>query len=68
MWDFMRWVGRTRGVALTDYRDLWRWSVTELSDFWAAVAEYFELIGDGLHGPALAEERMPGALWYPGRA
>ncbi len=66
MWDFMRWVGRTRGVALTDYRDLWRWSVTELSDFWAAVAEYFELIGDGLHGPALAEERMPGALWYPG--
>ncbi|MCH8560329.1 acetoacetate--CoA ligase [Nesterenkonia sp. DZ6] len=66
MWDFMLWLGRTRGVDLNDYRELWRWSVTELSEFWAAVAEYFELIGDDLHGPALVEERMPGAVWYPG--
>ncbi|MEX5261545.1 acetoacetate--CoA ligase [Kocuria sp. CPCC 205263] len=65
IWDFLQWLDRTRGVALTDYRALWHWSVTELSEFWAAVTEYFELIGDDLTGPALAEERMPGALWYP---
>ncbi|MEX5235337.1 acetoacetate--CoA ligase [Kocuria arenosa] len=64
-WDFMQWLGRTRGIELPDYRALWRWSVSELSEFWAAVAEYFDLVGDGLTGPALTEERMPGAVWYP---
>jgi acetoacetyl-CoA synthetase len=61
----MRWVGEHRGVDLADYRDVWTWSVTELSEFWDAVREYFDVVGDGLHAPALAEERMPGAVWYP---
>jgi len=65
MWDFLQWVNRTRGLALTDYRQAWAWSVTELSDFWDAVREYFDVIGTGFDGPALAEEAMPGAVWYP---
>ena len=61
----MQWVGEHRGIALADYRQVWRWSVEDVSGFWDAVREYFGVIGTGFNGPALAVERMPGAIWYP---
>ncbi|MGM7666474.1 acetoacetate--CoA ligase [Microbacterium sp. A93] len=63
--DFMRWAEDRHGVSLADYREVWTWSVTDLSDFWDSVRQYFGILGDGFDGPALAEERMPGAVWYP---
>lgn len=65
LWDFMTWVGRHRGIELADYRDVWQWSVQDASEFWDAVRQYFEVLGDGLDGPALTDEQMPGARWYP---
>lgn len=44
------------------YDDLHAWSVHELGTFWSTVAEH---LGFPLPGPALAEERMPGAVWFP---
>jgi acetoacetyl-CoA synthetase len=65
MWDFLCWVAANRRVQLADYRELWRWSIDDLSGFWDAVREYFDVVGEGFEGPALSEERMPGARWYP---
>jgi acetoacetyl-CoA synthetase len=65
MADFIAWVGRRHDRDLTSYRDALRWSVDELSEFWDSIREYFDVLGDGFAGPALAEERMPGAVWYP---
>jgi acetoacetyl-CoA synthetase len=62
---FMQWVGQHRGIALSDYRQVWRWSVDDVSGFWDAVREYSGVIGTGFNGPALGTERMPGATWYP---
>lgn len=62
---FMQWVGQHRGIALADYRQVWRWSVDDVSGFWDAVGEYSGVIGTGFNGPALDTERMPGAIWYP---
>ncbi|PWN03961.1 acetoacetate--CoA ligase [Nocardioides silvaticus] len=45
-----------------EYDELWRWSVDDLDAFWRCVAEF---LGHDLPGPALAEERMPGAVWFP---
>src|SRR5262249_41979669 len=61
--DFMRFVARLRGLDLSAYDELWRWSVTDLSAFWGAVWEYF--VGDPPPGPVLADDRMPGARWFP---
>jgi len=47
-----------------DYQRLWQWSVRDLPGFWRAVWEYFDL-GD-IPGEVLAEDRMPGAVWFPG--
>ncbi|WP_240771222.1 acetoacetate--CoA ligase [Nocardioides sp. GY 10113] len=50
------------GSGTERYDRLWRWSVAEPDAFWRAVADY---LGEDLPGPALAEERMPGADWFP---
>lgn len=44
------------------YDALWRWSVEDLDGFWSLLAEF---VRQPLPGPALAEERMPGAVWFP---
>ena len=49
-----------------DYHALWTWSVTDVSGFWEALRNFFGVAGTGFDGPALAEDRMPGAVWYPG--
>jgi acetoacetyl-CoA synthetase len=57
------YAGRPLGAAdAAQYDELWRWSVEDLDGFWRAVATY---LGEDLPGPALADERMPGAVWFP---
>ncbi|KUN84036.1 acetoacetate--CoA ligase [Streptomyces griseoruber] len=60
--DFARYVGLD-GV---DYAALHRWSVTHLETFWGAVWEYFDIDADTPYEQVLAEQRMPGARWFPG--
>ncbi len=48
----------------SDYHELWRWSVEDLEGFWGSIWERYEV------GPpperVLADDRMPGAVWFPG--
>lgn len=48
------------------YAALWDWSVDDLDGFWHAVATWFDVPADGSREPALAEDAMPGAVWFPG--
>ena len=48
------------------YEDLWQWSVTHPRDFWSAIWDYFEVLGDRGDGPALAGEVMPDVRWFDG--
>ncbi|GGN94866.1 acetoacetate-CoA ligase [Streptomyces albiflavescens] len=67
--DFARRAARHRGLeaaAPTDYAALHRWSVTDLEGFWGAVWEYFDIEAWTPYERVLAEERMPGADWFPG--
>jgi acetoacetyl-CoA synthetase len=41
--SFLQWLRATRGYSFTSYAELWRWSVTELTDFWAALWDYYAL-------------------------
>jgi acetoacetyl-CoA synthetase len=64
--DFMNWLSATRRLSFDGYDELWRWSVTDLSGFWGAVWEYFEILSDGSPTDVLANPVMPGARWFPG--
>jgi acetoacetyl-CoA synthetase len=60
------WLRAQRGVDVTTYPDLWRWSVSDLEAFWNSIFDYFGVEHDGERGPALASREMPGAEWFPG--
>jgi len=54
-----------RGVPLADMAALWRWSVTEIEAFWAALWDFAQVAGER-QGPALVDAgRMPGARFFP---
>ncbi|GAA4641421.1 acetyl-coenzyme A synthetase N-terminal domain-containing protein [Gordonia humi] len=66
---FAKDLGERVGRDLTDYADLWEYSVTDLSGFWRAVWDFVDFdaiaaepLGDG---PVLADASMPGASWFP---
>ena len=61
---FMAFV-RARGVAAGDFDQLWRWSVACPAEFWTALWDFTEVIGDRGAGPVLTDgDRMPGARWF----
>ncbi|TLS46459.1 acetoacetate--CoA ligase [Streptomyces montanus] len=64
--DFLRWLRTSRGHSFADYIELWRWSTDELTEFWAAVWEYYGLDEAGGYDAVLTERTMPGARWFPG--
>ncbi|HMM95797.1 acetoacetate--CoA ligase [Phycicoccus sp.] len=65
---FAAWLcdtGRATLTDVTDYRELQAWSATHPGEFWEAVAEFFEVAWSVRPRVALAERRMPGAVWFP---
>jgi acetoacetyl-CoA synthetase len=63
---YLRWLSAERDLAFADYLDLWRWSTGDLGAFWETIWQFGGAQGSRGDGPALAEERMPGAVWFPG--
>jgi acetoacetyl-CoA synthetase len=74
---YMRWLADTRDLHFGDYHALWRWSTTEIEEFWQTIWDHFEVMAsleDGTGRQAedpkpdvvLAERVMPGAHWFPG--
>ena len=66
MTAYMRWLAADREVECADYAELWRWSVTEIEDFWASIWDHFEVMSNEPRPAALAERVMPGAKWFEG--
>ncbi len=63
---FRAFVNDRHGLALTAYRELHQWSVEQLDAFWSAVWDFYEVHSEQPPTVALAEETMPGAVWFPG--
>jgi len=63
---FIDWLARERGLNFAGYDELWQWSVSDLDAFWGAVWDYFAIPSTAPRGAALADQRMPGAEWFPG--
>ena len=63
---YIRWLAKTRDLHFEDYRALWRWSVTEIEEFWGTLWEYFGVISDEPYDEVLKQRVMPGARWFEG--
>jgi acetoacetyl-CoA synthetase len=62
MGQFMSWLA----LGVSDYNELWQWSVADLPAFWSAIWEYFGVISHAPYREVLADASMPGAVWFPG--
>jgi acetoacetyl-CoA synthetase len=63
---FLAWLESERGLSFAGYPELWEWSVTDLTGFWGAIWDYFEVVAHEPPTAVLADAAMPGARWFPG--
>ncbi len=63
--DFMHWLSANKNLSFNTYDELWRWSVSQISDFWESVWDYCGVIGDLGSEDILLEPNMPGTKWFP---
>lgn len=64
--EFIDWVAEHKGVRLDGYRGLYDWSIAEIEAFWESVWEFYQVHSETAYTAVLAEDRMPGAVWFPG--
>lgn len=63
---YMDWLAKERGRDFRDYDSLWRWSVTEVEEFWASLWDYFQIRAHKPYSRILGKRSMPGAEWFTG--
>ena len=63
---FTNWVNERNSLSLDGYEALWRWSTEDLSGFWGAAWEYFDIRASVGYDEVIADRRMPGARWFTG--
>ena len=63
---YAHWLAESRGVETSSYDDLWRWSTTELEEFWASIWHFFAIDCSAPYERVLGSRTMPGAEWFPG--
>jgi len=63
---YQNWLRDQRGLSFDTYDALWRWSVTDLDAFWQSIWDYMGIVSPTPHTAVLADDRMPGATWFPG--
>ena len=63
--DYLAFLARSRGLQFADYPSAYRWSVSELGQFWTSIAEYFrvQFHTQAAAGPSGA---LPRAHWFAG--
>jgi acetoacetyl-CoA synthetase len=63
---FIQWLAARGTLHPAGYQDLWQWSVARPAEFWAAIWDYFDVLGDRGPDPVLDGEVMPDVRWFPG--
>ncbi|GKQ57771.1 acetoacetate--CoA ligase [Sphaerotilus sulfidivorans] len=63
---FLHWLALERRRHFDDYDDLWQWSVDDPEGFWGALWDWFDIESPVEPVVALADGRVPGAVWFPG--
>ena len=62
---YLAYLERTRGLHFAGYAELYAWSVSELGDFWASIADYFGVKWRS-SAPAGPTGALPWAHWFAG--
>ena len=64
--QFIQWLSAEYDLDFRAYDELWKWSVTHIDEFWAAIWEYFEIMSDEPYRKVREGDSMPGVRWFEG--
>ncbi len=63
--DYRAWLAKHYHVQFAEYKDLWEWSIQDISRFWESLMRYFEIDYSGSY-EEVAAGKMPGTRWFEG--
>ncbi len=67
MYRFMNFVNVKFDQNFSEYNPLYRWSIDNISDFWAATWEFVKIKASKSYDQVIDDEtKMPGARWFSG--
>jgi acetoacetyl-CoA synthetase len=66
MHKFMTAVNQQYNKQITDYTDLWQWSVDNISDFWSQMWDFAGIIASKKADQIIDDYKMPGTKWFKG--
>ena len=67
MTAFIHGINQEYDQHINDYKDLWQWSVTNISDFWQEMWTYGGIIASTQPTTIIGDDKtMPGARWFEG--
>ena len=66
MADFLRWLEAERDLRFDDFEALWRWSVDDVEDFWAALWAYLDILSDSPYDSVMSGTEMISTRWFVG--
>jgi len=67
MTRYMESLENNYGIKCTSYRELYDWSITNISDFWASVWDFVEIIASKGYETVVDDlSQFPGTKWFEG--
>ncbi|MFZ2445133.1 MAG: acetoacetate--CoA ligase [Syntrophobacteraceae bacterium] len=64
---FIGSVNKRHGLAISTYDDLYKWSVSKIPEFWAAVWDFVEIKASRAYDRVVDDlDKYPGTKWFPG--
>jgi acetoacetyl-CoA synthetase len=63
---YSNWLSEKKQLRFEDYHALWKWSVTNLGDFWESLWQYFKIAHDGTYRTVAAGDEMHSMSWFEG--
>jgi len=66
MYRFMQFVNSRYDKDFSEYPPLHSWSVENISDFWASIWDFTEIIASGPYGSVMDKLKMPNVKWFDG--
>ncbi|HMA67008.1 MAG TPA: acetoacetate--CoA ligase, partial [Desulfosalsimonadaceae bacterium] len=67
MYRFIQYVNGRYRLSISNYHELYQWSVDNIADFWAAMWDFADIIHSRPYEQVVDDlSRMPGAKWFSG--
>lgn len=63
---YAQWLKKIKGLSVSDYPSLWKWSVDHPADFWESIWQYFKVKSYSPYKEVMSKAAMPFTKWFEG--